>query len=432
MERILIKNFGGLKNSEIELNKINIFIGKQASGKSVTAKLIYFFRGIIPGIFDEIVNIHSSKIKSKENVTESFLKKFTNYFPAESHPDASFEIAYYFNDNEFIKVLTNKKRKIKIEYSKEVENLFNEVKEIYLETRQKLPSVDKEDATFGILFRYDSIMRDRFIKFVRSNIGTKASPARYNLFVPAGRSFFANLEDSIFALLDKLSIDPFLIEFGSAYQKFKNSRPLGLSFDNEKLDSPVGILVENLTEELLNSKYKRERGKDYLIHFDNRKVSLAFASSGQQEILPLILTLKHLLWRGNSTTFIEEPEAHLFPGAQKRIVELIGAIFNNNPRKSDLQFIITTHSPYILSAFNNLVQASIVYNGLSSDKAKSKVNKIIPKELHIKPGYLSAYAFKEGSAESIIDPETQLIYGEYLDSVSEEIGSEFASLLDLT
>ncbi|CAA6816368.1 MAG: Unknown protein [uncultured Sulfurovum sp.] len=40
MERLIVKNFGPLKDVDIELNKINLFIGENGSGKSVLAKLI--------------------------------------------------------------------------------------------------------------------------------------------------------------------------------------------------------------------------------------------------------------------------------------------------------------------------------------------------------------------------------------------------------
>jgi AAA15 family ATPase/GTPase len=45
-EKIVVENFGGITEAEINLKKINIFIGPQASGKSVLAKLIYFLTQI--------------------------------------------------------------------------------------------------------------------------------------------------------------------------------------------------------------------------------------------------------------------------------------------------------------------------------------------------------------------------------------------------
>ena len=40
MDRLIVKNFGPLKDVDIELNKINLFIGENGSGKSVLAKLV--------------------------------------------------------------------------------------------------------------------------------------------------------------------------------------------------------------------------------------------------------------------------------------------------------------------------------------------------------------------------------------------------------
>ena len=42
MNRIEIKNIGPIKEVEIELNKINVLMGPQSSGKSTIAKIISF------------------------------------------------------------------------------------------------------------------------------------------------------------------------------------------------------------------------------------------------------------------------------------------------------------------------------------------------------------------------------------------------------
>jgi predicted ATP-binding protein involved in virulence len=101
----------------------------------------------------------------------------------------------------------------------------------------------------------------------------------------------------------------------------------------------------------------------------------------------------------------------------------------DNSKKSS-QLIVTTHSPYVLTSINNLIQASIVSNSVSEEK-KLAVYKIVPKELMISEKYLNAYAFKDGTAVNIVDKETGLIYSKYLDSVSEEISIEFDKLLNI-
>jgi predicted ATPase len=54
MQKIIIKNFGPIKYAEIEVKKILVLIGEQASGKSTIAKLIYFFKTIQEDLFSQI------------------------------------------------------------------------------------------------------------------------------------------------------------------------------------------------------------------------------------------------------------------------------------------------------------------------------------------------------------------------------------------
>ena len=44
MEKLIVKNFGPIKEAEIELTKYVVFIGDTSTGKSVLAKLITLFR----------------------------------------------------------------------------------------------------------------------------------------------------------------------------------------------------------------------------------------------------------------------------------------------------------------------------------------------------------------------------------------------------
>ncbi len=411
MEKIIIKNFGGLKDAEIILNKVNVFIGKQASGKSVTAKLIYFFKSIIDDINHEVFDLQLGKLKQKKERDQDFLDIFEDYFPSDTWSEKPFEITYYFNESAYIKI-ENKRSKLIIKYSELIQSLFTKTKELY-EDAKKISS-DFVEINLSRFY-------DKYFSFSEQILGSIFIEP---LFIPAGRALFSILESNIFAILGRnkdTNIDSFLVEFGSFYQRIKEKN------QSEKIKDSF---IDNIIEEILGSKYYYENKKDYLIHNDNRKINLAFASSGQQETLPLLLILKHFAkGKRNSSVFIEEPEAHLFPAAQKKITELISLVFNRNG-EDNLQFTITTHSPYILSSFNNLVQASILYKSAST-KNKKKINQIIPKELHLNPNCLSAYAFRDGRADLIIDPETQLIYAEYLDSVSEDIGSEFSDLLDV-
>lgn len=417
MEKILIKNFAGIEHLEIELNKINVFIGKQASGKSITAKIIYFFKGISKEFFDSALSE-----KTKPQVDKKLLLKFEEYFPLETWPNKNFEILYSINSN-FIRIQKDKS-KLRIEYSESVNKLFLYGKRIIKSDKDKFTPENQFE-----IYRPSYKLQEKYMSFVQKELGEIAC---FNpLFIPAGRSFFANLQSSIFSFLsNNKAIDPFLVEFGSFYE---NIKPVVARSPLTKGDKHLHLLADNLIYEILGSKYLREKNKDYLIHDDKRKISLSFSSSGQQETLPLLLILKSLLrisFVGNgSTVFIEEPEAHLFPTAQKKVIELMGLIFNNSKNKA--QLIITTHSPYVLTSINNLIQGSITESNVNDKSLKEKLYKIIPKEILINESFLNAFAFKNGQASNIIDEETGLVYSKYLDSVSEEISLEFDQLINL-
>ena len=51
MESIEINGFLTIAHANFEIRKINILIGAQAQGKSVIAKLVYFFKSFFPNIF---------------------------------------------------------------------------------------------------------------------------------------------------------------------------------------------------------------------------------------------------------------------------------------------------------------------------------------------------------------------------------------------
>ena len=47
VERLVITNFLDIEHADIEIKSFNVLIGPQASGKSVIAKLLWFFKSFI-------------------------------------------------------------------------------------------------------------------------------------------------------------------------------------------------------------------------------------------------------------------------------------------------------------------------------------------------------------------------------------------------
>lgn len=124
----------------------------------------------------------------------------------------------------------------------------------------------------------------------------------------------------------------------------------------------------------------------------------------------------------NSSIYIEEPEAHLFPNAQKAIVRLLAKLCNTNK----YQIFITTHSPYLLSAINNHFIA-----GSIAEEKLEQVYKVIDKSEILYANESTAYALNNGSCTNLISQDDGIILAEVLDNVSNEISSDFEALLNL-
>ena len=85
---------------------------------------------------------------------------------------------------------------------------------------------------------------------------------------------------------------------------------------------------------------------------ESGEFTLDETSSMVSELAPLILFLKYLVRRGD-LLILEEPESHLHPAAQQKMVQGLVQLVN-----SGVKVIITTHSEWVLWEVANLVRMS--------------------------------------------------------------------------
>jgi len=161
---------------------------------------------------------------------------------------------------------------------------------------------------------------------------------------------------------------------------------------------------------------------------------LSNTSSGQQESIRILQDIfLNILDNTKVLRILEEPEAHLFPIAQKQLIELLALMVNQN---DDNQLIITTHSPYVLTVFNNLLFANRVVE--KNPSTQSEVAQIIPQDSWLSAKDFSAYSLGNQSVgedtnycEPIFNQEKGTIQQNYLDTVSEILGGDFQALYSI-
>lgn len=300
-EYLSIENFAGLKENEIELGRMNVFIGPQASGKSVCAKLFFFFKECASVIAYEALD-EQTKSQIRRRNRETFLK----YFPPDFWGKGPFKLRYSCGEI-WIEILrkSNEAKTVEIAYSPQYDRLL-------ATGRQMLKATESLRRT---AIQAQRPRNDQY-KEIFDKIASETEPVltNANYFIPAGRSFFSTLRNSVFRFLaNDLAIDSFMINFGSLYEDVRNK----LS------QSRYGIIdqIDSRMSKLISGTYKRVKTQDYIVMHDNRQIAIEYCSSGQQEALPLAMVLSRLAWTSSgtrrSTIFIEEPEANLYPGGQR-------------------------------------------------------------------------------------------------------------------
>lgn len=91
MEKLSINNFAGIKEASIEISPVTGLIGPQASGKSVSAKLLFFFRDIASRLPEAVIDGDMNAAKYKAECC----KKFNRYFPIDQTQTSDFNIKYF-------------------------------------------------------------------------------------------------------------------------------------------------------------------------------------------------------------------------------------------------------------------------------------------------------------------------------------------------
>lgn len=412
-ERLVVKNFFSLKDIDIELARFNVFIGEQASGKSLLMKLVYFFRSILclPIIGYQI---------DHDQISKHIYEQFSQIFRI-SNIDRNFKVDYLFNQ-QFKITIDSIDHQIRITYSEYLEQIYECSRANLTKIYSQLPEQFRDGFTMKVNISHEL-----------SN--QKLPVDRPELFIPGGRTFLVALQTNIFALLDQntlnkdgLVLDSLFTSFAQKYQlawKEFGMDSVGLPEHTQRRWEQFQLIhqqpwFEDKSKDILKGRYVYDDLGGF-IQQSSGDVRPWNASTGQQEFLPIYLTLHNILYKNRAIPwgglYIEEPEAHLYPSAQKDILELL--VFTANIIKSD-SLCIATHSPYILTVLNNLMIANDV------KEKQTDFNS----ELLVNFDEVRAYMIN-GSQKNLMDSEYRIIDADQLDEVSETISNEFSKMVEL-
>lgn len=375
MEKLIVKNFGPIKEAEIDLTKYVVFIGDTSVGKSVLAKLISIFR--------EFSNVLNNKVDNSDFML-SFKNQLESYNIDFDYQNSEID---YFDVNLHIKLLRNE-----ISVVKDVrEKMTMDELEQFIKGKNILDPTDEMQIAFRSL-----------------------SMKGQNIYFPAERILTSLVGASISGLwANNVALPNCFKDFAG---KFEVARKR----------------IRTIKYPDFDFTYSYSNAQDLIRIGDEGgvEISLVQASSGIQSIVPLLLVLDFELLGGRIeprlSFLIEEPELNLFPIKQKKLIDYIVKGVN----KTKYKVVFTTHSPYILSSLDTLMLAKNTFD--EHPDLKEEINKIVSEDKWIDYNDISVYEVRnDGKVYSIKNEEFKSIDVNAIDSVSDIISEEFDKLTEL-
>ena len=431
MRRLEIRNFEAIRNAELDIDKnLNILIGAQASGKSTIAKVLYFCRKMRDFYVEYLIQAEHFERGHKNEDYINFLKYvrscFISCFGTTLHME-SFEIqyCYYGNDEKVVIVLDDKYAKIRFS-----PNLRTQIEKNLQDARSIHESQDAQTKTFLEKLRFQEELREHYDEIAKELFHDNDEI----IYIPAGRSLLSVMSDQM-NVIDNRSLDlpmrNFIELIGETRKKFGTRMDRMVSdyvktVQGQIKNADVNMAYE-MIKKILKADYISDSDGERLYYTKNKWVKIAYSSSGQQESLWILLPLfVRILENRRCFVVIEEPEAHLFPDAQKTIVEVISLFIYS----TGSSVLLTTHSPYILTAWNLLAHSYIV-------ETKKKVigkESVVPKALRMPVEGMDAYFVGNSGnnyLKNITRSESGLIDAMEIDRISDIINNRTERLLDM-
>lgn len=413
--RLQIKNLGPIHKCDITIDSLTVLTGPQSSGKSTIARAIYFFRTIKNDVFEQITH-RPSEDEYEDNILRSVEKrlrsKLLRIFGSSWSMADDMKMTYHYAPHIQIEVYLEKDRNHP--YRNFVRfSLEGAIRDFLTDFESHEYVWDQKDARDDLRKKINTIFNDSF----------------ETVYIPAGRSLITILTDRLAAIMDaddrtldycmrsyiRLTLEK-RARFSDGIKGLLEEK---IHMTQDRVDHQKLKLLQNIMDKVLQGKYSYQMGEERLNLANNKYVKINFASSGQQEVVWVFnLLYYYLLERVPVCLIIEEPEAHLYPDAQKLITEALGIFVHERN-----QLLITTHSPYILGELNNLLFAATIPEKYKSMLPMAK-EELLPFE-HTWVGHVKGGQVCEGI-------QGEFVMNELIDGVSDDINDEMAVLMELS
>ena len=336
------QNFAKLKDTEVAFNDITVIAGKPGTGKSYVMKFMY---AIDEAFYRKTNNILSIDAINSNRENLSF---YADFFLKEDKVSFAYQL---LNENKFD------------EYQ---HLLLNNLKKETPETLKKLLG----KAIYEIQMYEDMPLEEQFILFLSnlvksifidySQISDSFSIDMNNLQLS---NVDADLEFNFKNILSKSNQTvifvetPLILEFKKFMKKEKGKTPYHIESFLNILDTDYSFTDKEQDKFIKSFRAKAQdiiggdiesSGDSFIFNGkDDKNYDILNASSGTKSIglLQYLVTNKAL--KKGSVLYWEEPEVHLHPEWQLKMIDLFVELMN-----AGVKIVFSTHSPYMPDYLN--------------------------------------------------------------------------------
>ena len=403
---IAVKNFGPIAEATINLQPLTVFVGSSNTGKTYFSTLIYALHGTFNGFSHLPKRLGQFSSLSYTDIPD-IIKKLTT-------PDRPFKFSDLPQET---RTMLQSEMENPESLKAELERCFdlNSIKELVRlkdgrrdemtvslkvsEENEKLWHFNLE--TSGSELTTQVSINKSLVLYPRERFTSKEHPAfedlileltlelnRYTediVYLPAARSGIMQSHRVIASSLVKRAtrggLTPLEIPtFSGVVADFMQQ--LILYEESQTPHKEITLLAEAIESDVLAGQILMKPTPSGYPEFlyrpkdTGKEVRLTRAASMVSELAPVVLFLRGGI-RPGDTLIIEEPEAHLHPGAQTEIALILAGLV-----RAGVRVIVTTHSDWLLKEIANLIRiGELKRKGVQKVKKMEPIHWLLPEEV---------------------------------------------------
>ncbi|MDE0315725.1 MAG: AAA family ATPase [Candidatus Poribacteria bacterium] len=413
---ISVENFGPIAEANIDLRPLTVFVGPSNTGKTYFATLVYALHGAFydlsgSGLLsllepEKAMNLLKELLKNL-SISEGEIQDLQKKLSTKGRPFKLSDLPEEIRKR--LLVIIRNRDFFRIELHEELKNCFdlNSISELISlteEQRNEIPILLKVSDENQVYWNIKISVSDTEVKLDTStNRGMVLLPQRWSVtesfidensvrirgytyplrkgkyYLPAARSGIMQshriIASSLVTRSTRVGLEQFEIPtLSGVIADFMQK--IILYDEKKRPNAEITYLAKTLESDVLAGQIHLKSSTSgypdfrYLPQGADEEMSLNQASSMVSELAPLVLFLRSGIKPGD-TLIIEEPEAHLHPGAQAGMAVILARLV-----RAGVKVIITTHSDWLLQEIGNLI-----LEGLIEDKTDEPASWLLPEEV---------------------------------------------------